>query len=252
MTGRLQGKVAFIAGATSGIGERTAEIFAREGARVALAGRRAELGEAIAAGIRASGGEAMAIALDVRDAAAVRAALDSVVDRYGKLDVVFNNAGGSSARDGRVTEAPEDELRRVLELDLLGTWNCARFGIPHMVAAGGGSLINMTSMVAVSPVTGRDAYTAAKGAVAALTRSMAREYVGERIRVNALAPAAVATDRIKGLLESVPGARQIVARQQLGLISTDEVAYAAVFLAADESRTMTGQILAIHGGTFEG
>ncbi len=249
--GRLTGKVAFLAGATVGIGQVTAEVFAAEGAKVAVAGRRAELGEAVAAGIRARGGQAIFVQTDVTEADSVERAIAATVAAFGRLDILFNNAGGSTSRDGRVTEAPADEFWRAIKLDVFGTWNCCRYGIPELIRAGGGSVINMASMVAVSPSPGRDAYTSAKGAVVALTRSMAREYVGDKIRVNALAPAAVGTERIMGLLESVPNAKSIVAKQVLGLIDPKECAWAAVFLASDESRTLTGQTIAIHGGAFD-
>ena len=249
--GRLKGKVAFLAGATVGIGQCTAEIFAAEGANVAIAGRSAVQGEAVAAAIRARGGAAVYVQTDVTEPESVERAIRSTVASFGRLDILFNNAGGSTSRDGRVTEAPTDEFWRAIKLDLFGTWNCCRFGIPELIHAGGGSVINMASMVAVSASPGRDAYTSAKGGVVALTRSMAREYATNKIRVNALAPAAVSTSRILGLLESVPNAKSIVAKQVLGLVDPQECAWAAVFLASDESRTLTGQIIAIHGGAFE-
>jgi NAD(P)-dependent dehydrogenase (short-subunit alcohol dehydrogenase family) len=248
---RLKGKTAFLAGATSGIGQSTAEHFAAEGARVAIAGRRAAEGEAIAAGIRARGGDAVFVQTDVTDSASVEQAIQTTVKAFGRLDILFNNAGGSTARDGIVTEAPFDEFWRAIKLDLFGTWNCCHYGIPELIKAGGGSVINMASMVAVHPTHGRDAYTSAKGGIVAVTRSMAREYAGHKIRVNALAPGAVGTDRILKLLETVPNAKSIVAKQALGLIDIAECAWAAVFLASDESRTLTGQIIAINGGAFD-
>jgi NAD(P)-dependent dehydrogenase (short-subunit alcohol dehydrogenase family) len=249
--GRLAGKVAFLAGATSGIGETTARVFAAEGARVAVAGRRVAEGEAIAAAIGAAGGEAIFVQTDVTDPPSVERSIRAVSQTFGRLDILFNNAGGSTPQDGRVTETPTEEFWRAVKLDLFGTWNCCRYGIPELIRAGGGSVINMASMVAVSPTPGRDAYTSAKGGVVALTRSMAREYASNRVRVNALAPAAVRTERVAALIETVPGARAIVDRQLLGLIEPVEVAWAAVYLAADESRTLTGQVIAIHGGAFE-
>jgi len=251
MSDRLVGKVAFLAGATSGIGKATAEVFAAEGARVAIAGRRAAEGEAIAESLRAGGCEAIFVQTDVTDPDNVERSIEATTREFGRLDILFNNAGGSTPQDGRVTEAPAEEFWRAVRLDLFGTWNCCRFGIPKLIGSGGGSVINMASMVAVAPTSGRDAYTSAKGGVVALTRSMAREYAEHRIRVNAIAPAAVRTERIAHLVQTVPGARAIVERQLLGLIEPAEVAWAAVFLGADESRTLTGQVIAIHGGTFD-
>jgi NAD(P)-dependent dehydrogenase (short-subunit alcohol dehydrogenase family) len=248
---RLAGKVAFLAGATSGIGATTAKVFAAEGARVVIAGRRSPEGEAVAAAIGAAGGEAIFVQTDVSEPSNVERSMNAAVDRFGRLDILFNNAGGSTPQDGRVTETSNDEFWRAVRLDLFGTWNCCRYGIPELIRAGGGSVINMASMVAVSATTGRDAYTSAKGGVVALTRSMAREYAPHRVRVNALAPAAVRTERVAALIETVPGARAIVDRQLLGLIEPAEVAWAAVYLGADESRTLTGQVIAIHGGAFD-
>jgi NAD(P)-dependent dehydrogenase (short-subunit alcohol dehydrogenase family) len=249
--GRLSGKVAFLAGATQGIGRATAEAFAAEGACVAIAGRGVAAGEAVVARIRAAGGQAIFVTTDVTDSENVRESIQSTVREYGRLDVLFNNAGGSTPQDGKVTEASDDEFWRALKLDLHGTWSCCKHGIPELIRAGGGSVINMASLVAIAPTVGRDAYTAAKGGVVALTRSMAREFAAERIRVNAIAPAAVRTERIARLLETVPGAQVIVAKQVLGLIEPGEIAATAVFLAAEESRTLTGQVIAIHAGAFE-
>lgn len=248
---RLAGKVGFMAGATSGIGQATAEMFASEGARVIVAGRRVPEGQAVVDGIRRQGGEAIFVQTDVTEPESVDRAIRATIDTYGRLDVLFNNAGGSTPRDGPVTDAPLDEFWRAVKVDLFGTWLCCRFGIPELIKAGGGSVINMASMAGLGGAPGRDAYTSAKGGVVALTRSMAREFALHRIRVNAIAPAAVRTERILKLLEAVPAAKSIVAAQVLGLVDPREIAYASVYLASDESRTLTGQTIAIHGGLGE-
>lgn len=251
MAGRLTGKVAFLAGATSGIGEVTAEVFAREGAKVAVAGRRVAEGEAIAARIRGNGGEAIFLVTDVTVPANVADSIRRAVAAFGALNVLFNNAGGSTPRDGSVVDSPEDEFWRANKLDLFGTWNCCKYGVPELIKAGGGSVINMASMAGLTGSGGRNAYSSAKGGVLGLSKAMARDFVGRNIRVNVIAPAAVATPRIKMLLEKVPGARETVSKQVLGLIDTQEIAWAAVYLASDESRTLTGQTLAIHAGAFD-
>jgi NAD(P)-dependent dehydrogenase (short-subunit alcohol dehydrogenase family) len=251
MTDRLKGKVAFLAGATSGIGETTAEVFAREGARVAIAGRRVAEGEAIAARIRSAGGDAIFLATDVTIPDSVASSIRAAVTAFGALHVLFNNAGGSTPRDGTVIASPDEEYWRANRLDSYGTWNCCKYGIPEIVKSGGGSVINMASMAGVSGSGGRNAYSAAKGSVLGLSKAMARDFVGQKIRVNVLAPAAVATARIRMLLDTVPGARETVSRQVLGLIDPMELAWAAVYLASDESRTLTGQTLAIHAGAFD-
>jgi len=246
--GRLDGKVIFIAGATAGIGAVTACLFAREGAKVAVAGRRAAEGEAVVERITKDGGEAIFLRTDVTEGESVEEAICATVRTFGRLNVLLNNAGGSSNADGPVTEASPDEFWRVIKIDLFGTFLCCRFAIPHIAKAGGGSVINNASMVGIKGQVGRDAYTAAKGGVIALTRSMAAEFVGDKVRVNALAPGAVGTDRILAMIEANPAAKKAVEVQPLGLIDPLEIAHAALFLASDEARSITGEILTISGG----
>jgi NAD(P)-dependent dehydrogenase (short-subunit alcohol dehydrogenase family) len=246
--GRLDGKVVFVAGGTGGIGAVAAVQFAREGAKVAVAGRRVAEGRQVADCIKRDGGEAIFLRTDITEEAAVREAIRATVDAFGLLNVLFNNAGGSSNADGPVTEASLDEFWRVIKLDLYGTFLCCRFAIPEIIKAGGGSVINNASMVGIKGELKRAAYTAAKGGVIALTRSMAAEYVREKVRVNALAPGAVSTDRILAMIEANPAAKKAVEVQPLGLIDPLEIAYAAVFLASDESRSITGEVLPIAAG----
>jgi NAD(P)-dependent dehydrogenase (short-subunit alcohol dehydrogenase family) len=245
---RLAGKVVLISGATSGIGKASAGVFAREGAKVVLTGRRVPEGEAAAAAIRRDGGTAIFVQTDVTDEAAVRRAVETTIREYGALHVLLNNAGGSSNADGKVTEASLDEFWRVVRLDLFGTFLCCRFAIPEIVRAGGGAVINNASMVGIKGELNRDAYTAAKGGVIALTRSMAAEFVREKVRVNAIAPGAVKTERILAMIEANPAAKKAVEIQPLGLIDPLEIAQLAVFLASDESRSITGEVFPISGG----
>ena len=177
---RLTGKVAFITGGGRGIGRATAERFAEEGAKVVIAEIDDKSGEAAAQSARAhgknSGGDAHFVHCDVRERSNVEAAFAETIKRFGRLDILHNNAGGSTPDDGPVTEVPEEEFWRAIKLDLYGTFLCSKLGIPHIIKAGGGSIINMSSIVALKALPGRDCYTAAKGAIAALTRSMAVEY----------------------------------------------------------------------------
>ena len=249
---RLAGKVAFITGAGGGIGRATAERFAEEGASVALAEIVPELGEAAAASARGkarnSGGDAHFIHCDVTDRAQVEAAVAETVERFGKLDVLHNNAGGSTTADGPVTEAPEEEFWRVIKLDLYGTFLCSKIAIPEIIKAGGGSVINMSSNVALMALPGRDCYTAAKGGIAAMTRSMAVEYAPHKIRVNAIAPSVTLSDRVKKLLEQVPEIDKISQQHLLGLGLPIHIADMAVYLASDESPITTGQVLSVDSG----
>ncbi|MEM8973260.1 MAG: SDR family oxidoreductase [Pseudomonadota bacterium] len=250
--GRLDGKVAFITGGGGGIGRATAERFAQEGAKVVVAEINAELGEAAAQSARDfaanSGGDAHFIKCDVTETADVQAAFAETVSRYGKLDVLHNNAGGSTVQDGPVTDAPEEEFWRVIKLDLYGTFLCSKYGIPEIIKAGGGSVINMSSNVALMALPGRDCYTAAKGGVASMTRSMAAEYAEHKIRVNAIAPSVTLSDRVKKLMAASPEVEKIGQSHLLGLGLPIHIAEMAVYLAADESAITTGQILSVDSG----
>ena len=245
---RLSGKVAFITGATSGIGSITAELFAAEGARVAVAGRNAERGQAVVERIAAKGGTASFVATDVTEPDSFAAALQHTAGLFGGVDVLFNNAGGSSAADGPVTEAPLEEFWRCIRLDLFGTWLGCRFAIPLMQARGGGSIINAASIVGAMGVPNRDAYTAAKGGIIALTRSMAVEFAKDGIRVNTIVPGAVAPERVLGCFDREPHLKKQQDAYLLGLAEPIDVAYAALYLASDESRRTTGQRLPVDSG----
>jgi NAD(P)-dependent dehydrogenase (short-subunit alcohol dehydrogenase family) len=249
---RLAGKVAFITGGGGGIGRATAERFAEEGAKVVIAEIDVGRGEAAAQSARSrasnSGGDAHFIHCDIRERANVEAAFAETVKRFGGLHILHNNAGGSSPDDGRVTEVSEDEFWRVIKLDVYGTFLCSRLGIPHMIKSGGGSIINMSSIVALRALPGRDCYTAAKGAVAAMTRSMAVEYAADRIRVNAIAPGVVLTERVKKLLEGSKDIEKLATTHLLGLGLPIHMADMAVYLASDESAITTGQVISVDSG----
>ena len=246
---RLQGKVAFISGGTIGIGRNSAVMFAKEGAKVVFIGRKPEPGAETLRQIKAVGGEGTYMQIDVTEPDQVEKALNDTVAKYGKLDIIMNNAGGSTTKDGPVTEAPLEEFWSTIKLNLFGTWLCCRSGIPHLIKAGGGSVINVGSIVGLMGITKRDAYTASKGAVLSLTRSMAAEYAKYKIRVNTLVPGTVATDRVNAMMVE-PQVKKLIEGTPLGIIQPDEIAYAAVYLAADESRTMTGQILSVDAGVL--
>jgi NAD(P)-dependent dehydrogenase (short-subunit alcohol dehydrogenase family) len=249
---RLAGKVALITGGGGGIGRATAERFAQEGAKVVIAEIDQATGPAAAQSARAhggnSGGDALFIHCDVRDQASVEAAFAETIKRFGRLDILHNNAGGSTAQDGPVTTAPIEEFWRAITLDLYGTFLCSRIGIPYIAQSGGGSIINMSSIVALKALPGRDCYTAAKGAIAALTRSMAVEYAPLKIRVNAIAPGVILSDRVKKLLASEKDIEALAATQLFGFGLPIHVAEMVVYLASDEAAITTGQVLSVDSG----
>ncbi|MDN2568340.1 SDR family oxidoreductase [Aquibium sp. A9E412] len=245
---RLQDKVAVVTGASGGIGAETARLFAREGAAVVLAARSAERGEAVAETIRRAGGRALFVETDVTEPDSVAATFAAVEARFGRLDVLFNNAGGSTDRDGPLTTAPLEEFWRCIKLDLFGTWLSSRAAIPLMQRTGGGSIVNSASIVGEMGVPNRDAYTAAKGGVIALTRSMAVEFAGDGIRVNVIVPGAVLTDRVRAFFEREPHLKRQEEAYLLGFAEPADVANAALFLACEESRRTTGQKLPVDSG----
>ncbi len=250
--GRLDGKVVFITGSGAGIGRAAARLFASEGARVAVADISRDGGEETARLIRAARGEAIYVETDVADPQSVERAVKTAVAEYGRLNVLYNNAGGSTMADGPVTEVAIEEFWRAIRLDLFGTFLCCKHGIPELVRAGGGAVINMTSIVALIGVKGRDAYTAAKGGVLALTRSMAIEYAKDKVRVNAIAPGAIQTERVKNQLAHDPRGEALIRRHPLGLGEPDDVARLALFLASDEARIITGAIYPLDSGYTAG
>ncbi|ARP79336.1 SDR family NAD(P)-dependent oxidoreductase [Bordetella genomosp. 6] len=247
---RLEGKVVFITGGGAGIGRASALLFAREGAQVVVAERDADAGRQTVELIAGQGGpRALFVPTDVTEADSVEQAVARTLADYGRFDVLYNNAGGSTVRDSRVTDTPVEEFWAKMKLDLFGTWLGCRYGIQAMIDAGnGGSVINSTSIFALIGTHGKDAYTAAKGAVSALTRSMAVEYARYRIRVNAVAPGATATERVLRLLQEDGVTSKSLDGQLFGLVQPEDIAHAALYLASDESKSTTGHILAVDGG----
>ncbi|MDP6351792.1 MAG: SDR family NAD(P)-dependent oxidoreductase [Alphaproteobacteria bacterium] len=247
---RLADKRVLITGAGAGIGRAAALLFAANGARVAVLDVAEEAGAATAEAIRDADGEGLFVAADITQPDQVAAAVDRVADAFGGLDVLYNNAGGSTAADGKVTELPIEEWWRTIQVDLFGTFLGCRFAIPVIARSGGGSIINTTSVRAMIGTLGADAYTAAKGGVITLTKALALECAPARLRVNALAPGAVMTERAKGLFAQAEetGNDAIGARHLLGLGEPDDIARLALYLASDESRLMTGAIIPIDSG----
>jgi NAD(P)-dependent dehydrogenase (short-subunit alcohol dehydrogenase family) len=243
---RLNGKIAFVTGAGGGIGRAICERFLAEGSSVAAADINPDL-DGLFSSAEAEG-RFIVLRCDVGDSDSVRNAIAHTVEAFGSLNVICNVAGGSTSQDGCVTEAPESEFWRAIKLDLFGTFVCCKHGLPELIKAGGGSVINMASMVALMAVPDRDCYTAAKGGVMALTRSMAAGYARHAIRVNAIAPGITRTPRVQAYLDANSGENSLAARHLLGLAEPIDIAHLAVYLASDESRVVTGQVLAVDSG----
>ena len=256
---RLKDKVAFITGAGAGIGAAAARRFAREGARVIVAEIHADSGERVVAEIGSAGGEALYVHCDVTEEDSVRDAVGHGVERFGGLDILYNNAGGSTPHDDMVTVVSMDEFWRCIKLELLGTFLSSRHGIRAIQKTGrGGSVINTASYNATIGTAGRDCYTAAKGGVIALTRSMAVEYAPDGIRVNCIAPGVVNSPRMTKFYADNPGHlifdkrnrhhRPDVPSHLLGMIEIEDLTAMALFLASEESRRITGWIELVDSG----
>jgi NAD(P)-dependent dehydrogenase (short-subunit alcohol dehydrogenase family) len=244
----LEGKVALITGAASGLGRVAADLFAREGCRVVIADRvdAADAAEAI----KECGGDAVGVTCDVTDDDSVRAAVAGTVSAYGSLHILYNNAGISPADDDGPVETTDDTWSEVLDVNVTGVGRCCRHGIPAMLASGGGSIVNVASFVAhMGAATPQIAYTSSKGAVVAMTREIAVIYARRGIRANALCPGPVLTPLLAKFLSDEARRQRRLVHIPLGRFGEPiEIANAALFLASDESSFMTGQSLIVDGG----
>lgn len=245
---RLQDKVAFVTGAGNGIGQAIAQLYAREGAAVAIVEKHADNGRKTADAINAAGGRALFIETDVTDEQQVVHAVEHTVRTFGKLDTLVNNAGGSLPQDGPVTEVDNDTFWKTINLDLFGTWLCCRHGVPHIVSAGGGAVINIVSFYGLIGSPSRSAYSTAKGGVIALTRTMAIDYAPKKVRVNGIAPGTTLTERSRNLVDTIPALSVLKGQHLLGLLEPEDIGHAAVYLASEEAARTTGQIFSIDSG----
>jgi NAD(P)-dependent dehydrogenase (short-subunit alcohol dehydrogenase family) len=248
--GRLDGRTALITGAGSGIGRESALLFAREGAAVVVVDRDEAAGEATVAAIAAAGGRASGLAADVAKAREVEAAVAHAERRFGALHVLFNNAGIFPARDGSPVDTDEDVFDQVMAVNLKGVFLGCKYGIPALLRAGGGSIVNTASFVALmGAATSQIAYTASKGGVLAMTREIAVVYARRGIRANALCPGPVDTPLLQQLLaEPAARARRLVHVPMGRLALASEVARAALYLASDESSYVNGTTFLVDGG----
>lgn len=250
---RLRDNVAVITGGASGMGRAAAELFAREGARVAI-GDISDASDVVAA-IEANGGEAFSQIVDTANGEQVKALIDAAVNRWGGLDIIYNHAGIGMSKP--ITEVEGDEFDRLFEVNVKGVfWGC-KHAIPHLLARGGGSIVNMSSNAGLLGRAADPLYSASKHAVVGLTKSLAVTYAHQNIRVNAVCPGPIDTpalwrgtsseaerqERIPAILATCPAA---------WIAAADEVAAAVLFLASDESRFINGVALAVDGAKAAG
>src|SRR2546422_10616745 len=245
--GRLDGKVAVITGAAGGIGREAAILFSSEGARVCVADVGAEAGEKSASECR----DAFFFKADVTDPKSVEAMYAATDKRYGRIDVLYNNAGIMPADDDSILVTEPDAWDRVQAVNAKGVYLCCKFGIPYLLEAGGGSVINVASFVALmGAATSQIAYTASKGAVLSMSRELAVQFAREGVRVNALCPGPVETPLLLNLYGGNPAAyeRRKIHWPMGRLGKPREIVDAALFLASDESSCVNGAAFVVDGG----
>jgi NAD(P)-dependent dehydrogenase (short-subunit alcohol dehydrogenase family) len=247
---RLATKVTLITGGGSGIGKASSLLFAREGAKVVVVDLKGEAAEATASEITKSGGQARAFAADVSKAKDAQAMIQFAEKSYGRLDVVFNNAGVFHPKDDSVTNTPEDIWDLVIDVNLKGVYLGCQYAIPALQRAGGGSIINTASFVAVMGAAAPQiAYTASKGGVLAMTREIAVEFARQNIRANALCPGPVDTPLLAELLSDPARRQRRLVHIPMGRFARpEEIANAALFLASDESSYVNGSTFLVDGG----
>ena len=252
---KLDGKVALITGGNSGIGRATAALFAREGAVVVITGRNRERGEEVAEAINDAGGKAMFIRSDVRVADECRQAVEETLERFGRIDVLFNNAGVYHPK--KVPDCTEEEWDETIDSSLKGAFLMSKYALPSMIQRGNGSIINTSSGWGIQGGDRAAAYCAAKGGLVVMTKAMAIDHGPEGIRVNCVCPGDVETPMLpddaekRGLSweEYLAGA----SNRPLGRIGTaEEIARAVLFLASDDSSFVTGEALVVDGGGIAG
>jgi NAD(P)-dependent dehydrogenase (short-subunit alcohol dehydrogenase family) len=250
MAGRLAGKTALITGGGGGIGRAAALAFAKEGAKIAVVDARGDAAEETVRQVAAAGGTAAGTTADVASAKSVEGMIAFAEKKFGALHVLFNNAGIFPDDDGSVLDTTEEVFDRVIAVNLKGVFLGCKYGIPALLRAGGGAIVNTASFVAVmGSATAQCAYTASKGGVLALTREIAVEFARKKIRANALCPGPVNTPLLAALLKDPAArARRMVHIPPGRLAEAHEVANAALFLASDEASFVNGTTFLVDGG----
>jgi NAD(P)-dependent dehydrogenase (short-subunit alcohol dehydrogenase family) len=253
MTGKLAGQIAVVTGGGSGIGRAAAGLFAREGAAVAIIDLVATAAKETAAQIAEAGGRSLAVAADISDPAQVSRAFGEILGEFGRVDVLYNNAGVNSS--GSVVDATDEDWDRCFAVNAKGTFLCSRAAAAAMLESGGGSIINQGSVAAVVGIANFASYCASKGAVVALTRSMSVDLAPRNIRVNVICPGTVYTPlmepmlRARGNGDMAAGLAMTTAKYPIGRLGTpEEIAAVALFLAGPDSSFLTGSVITADGG----
>ena len=242
---RLKDKVAIITGGADGIGKATAELFAAEGAKVAIWDLNTEKGEALVKQLKADGGEAIFVRANTSDLTSVENATAMVVEKYGRVDILLNNAG--ITRDASMKKMTTDQWQQVIDVNLSGVFYCTKAVSPFMLEQGYGRIISTSSVVALYGNFGQTNYVAAKAGVIGMTKTWAREFGRKGITVNAIAPGFISTEMVAAMPEQVlAGMRDKVPVGRLG--EPKEIACAFLFLASDEAAYVNGTVLSVDGG----
>lgn len=251
--GELQGKVALITGGTTGIGRDTAVLFAKEGAKVVITGRREAEGNETIALVRAAGGEGLFLKSDVSKTADVESAVQKTVEKFARLDVAFNNAGIEGSWKP-IIEQTEEDWNSVIDINLKGTWLCLRAEIQQMLKqASGGAIVNMSSVAGLMGAGGAGIYVASKHGVIGLTRTAALEYASKAIRVNAVCPAVIETAMAERAFGDPAISKRILAQHPIGRFGKPmEIAEAVLWLCSNRSSFMTGHYIVLDGGMRAG
>ena len=249
MAGRLDGKIALITGAGSGIGRASALTFAREGAKVAVADKLVDGGQETVRIVEAAGGTASFIEVDVSDAASVEAMVNATVETYGRIDCAYNNAG----IEGQVAPTDsyaDDMFDKVIAVNLTGVWLCMKYEIPRLLEHGGGAIVNTASGAGLIGVAGLSAYVASKHGVIGLTKTAALEYAKSGIRVNAVCPGLIQTPMVERLTADQPQLGEaLVAMEPVGRTGRpEEIAESVVWLCSDAASFVTGHAMSVDGG----
>ncbi len=254
---RLEGRVAFLVGGGAGIAKACALMFAREGAKIIVTDINPVTGQASADAVKAQGGEAIFVKMDVTSEASVEAAVAAGIAKFGRIDTLFNSAGGSLPEDSPIAEVDMAVWDRTMTLDVKGTMLACRHVIPKIIEAGGGAVVNMSSGAGLRGANPAHIYTAAKGAIISLTRALAASYAKDNIRVNCICAGRTNTERVRATygMPGQPGSapdRQNVTEQlktyPFWMGEPEDIAAIVLFLASNESRMITGAAIPADGG----